>query len=1225
MKLKPYSSSKAVALVIILALIALMTILVLTFFVSVTGENQASQQQSQATKAQQLAVSSAQMVMAQIQAASTRTQPGAANANNAVAWTSQPGLLRTFTPNGASTVYKLYSAEKMVTDSYLESEDAPPATWKTSPALYADVNAPASVTGNTTLSYPVADPAAAGIVPGLSLTTAPGYVTSQPASATNNPLPMPVRWLYILKDGQIATPAASDPDGSVSFTLTGPQPTASNPVVGRVAFWADDETCKVNINTAGYAANTNSYSTYWDTPVQYTAFEDTVLSSAQPWTNEFLRYPGHPATTGLNVVFDDLNLTPAQTANLTPRYKDGGSKGGTVSVTNPPTAADVAALRKSDRLYPTVDEFFYDPLRAATNVGGITPSQLEQRRFLLTSTSRAPETTLFDTPRVTIWPTWQTASKRSPIDKLIAFCSTIANQAFYFVREDANSSNELLGIPANLSLYNYLQAVTSRSLPGVGGNFLAKYAPSQNRDQILTSVFDAIRLSNLMERGNPDVWFFAGGRYTADAWTAASDNYARGYVAPTVGPNTTKGAGRTSTLAETGVLLARTSDSTQDVQDPRDSAAKVRKSDIVNSMMLFGFVTPSAGMIIPGQSRKIVVSGLSGFKVQDGTNPAQALFSSDTFTNTQFDRVYPGSGNYRRGYAEGHGDQGGLDWTMSAQNSVEGLLTGFVPNNATVVLPYDPANVPASKARTFSFTGANLTIDVYSPATAPTPLQTFSVTFPNASAVLTPMPATNANYTWATASDNFRFRNLGYDKSYSIPGDTILAMQSRTSDHRSEVLRTGTISDFVPHARYGAVDNTGFTDADARRASSLKQATDDLAMPGNNSYTNTLHGALLNLGTGVNPYGTAGQVPAVTSRPNGIVQSLSDAFSTLDFSNGPGDCPDGSWSPKSDEGKSLGKNLGEIFDGAAYFRSVNARNDSTEGTLSSPNRQMPSAVLFGSIPTGVRSTPTVPWRTLLFRPARSYHSGGVGHFGGSTPADYYLLDLFHMPIVEPYAISEPFSTAGKINMNAQVVPFSGYLQRETALRALLRSARIVAIPESAASSQYRFKNAAWATAVTRYRVNEDETLAAIRDRYTAATGPKAFLTAAEICSVDLVPQVSGITRSNLATFWADKRTTGDNSREAPYSTLLPRLTTRSNSYTVHIVAQALAPGPGQFGWREGKGRVLSEWRGEIAVERYVDPQDARFSASGAPDFLSGTQPVGPYYRFRVLGTRKFDP
>ena len=246
------------------------------------------------------------------------------------------------------------------------------------------------------------------------------------------------------------------------------------------------------------------------------------------------------------------------------------------------------------------------------------------------------------------------------------------------------------------------------------------------------------------------------------------------------------------------------------------------------------------------------------------------------------------------------------------------------------------------------------------------------------------------------------------------------------------------------------------------------------------------------------------------------------------------------------------------------------------------------------------------------------------HDGANIPPpDWFLLDFFHMPIVEPYAISEPFSTAGKINLNARMVPFSGYVNRETALHALLQSCRLTAIPDSVPNTEVASGTAINAT--TRWPLNISETLKGFSDRYGGidGAGRRVFLTAGEICSVDLVP--TGFTKSTLSTFWADKRTTGDNSREQPYASLLPRLTAKSNSYTVHVTAQALAPGPGVVGWQEGRGKVLSEWRGAYTIERYVDPNDARFTASGAPNFLSGTQPVGPYYRFRVLGTRRFNP
>ncbi|MEI9896337.1 MAG: hypothetical protein WDN28_21350 [Chthoniobacter sp.] len=61
------------------------------------------------------------------------------------------------------------------------------------------------------------------------------------------------------------------------------------------------------------------------------------------------------------------------------------------------------------------------------------------------------------------------------------------------------------------------------------------------------------------------------------------------------------------------------------------------------------------------------------------------------------------------------------------------------------------------------------------------------------------------------------------------------------------------------------------------------------------------------------------------------------------------------------------------------------------------------------------------------------------------PRDLLLLDLFWMPVAQPYAISEPFSTAGKVNMNYDILPFR-YIKRRTALNAVLADARVTAIP-----------------------------------------------------------------------------------------------------------------------------------------------------------------------------------
>ena len=103
-----------------------------------------------------------------------------------------------------------------------------------------------------------------------------------------NPAPMPVRWLYVLRDGRLTVPDSSvrsafgaeemhwKPGGAYS-------PTRDNPIVGRIAFWADDETCKLNINTASEGA-------FWDRPTGkgLTAgpFNEDTLAGSIPRSEE---------------------------------------------------------------------------------------------------------------------------------------------------------------------------------------------------------------------------------------------------------------------------------------------------------------------------------------------------------------------------------------------------------------------------------------------------------------------------------------------------------------------------------------------------------------------------------------------------------------------------------------------------------------------------------------------------------------------------------------------------------------------------------------------------------------------------------------------------------------------------------------------------------------------------------------------------------------------------
>ncbi|MEI6492462.1 MAG: Verru_Chthon cassette protein A [Verrucomicrobiota bacterium] len=337
-----------------------------------------------------------------------------------------------------------------------------------------------------------------------------------------------------------------------------------------------------------------------------------------------------------------------------------------------------------------------------------------------------------------------------------------------------------------------------------------------------------------------------------------------------------------------------------------------------------------------------------------------------------------------------------------------------------------------------------------------------------------------------------------------------------------------------------------------------------------------------------------------------------------------------------------------------------------------------------------------PWQTLLFSPnpqAGSAHPGlsvpNPFSITGSAPVrpltkipDHLLLDLFTMPVAEPYAISEPLSTAGKVNLNYQIAPFS-YIQRKTGLYAVLKSLKIPIFVGSQAaayksmglmmnglssirndslhaSTKYSCntydvpgyplvpgeKIFPGSTSMpgkqrTLFDINISETLKGFDDLFNAG---EAFRSASEICDMFLVPDPtatdpegtiapSGIptTLAATKTWWSTTGTTSpiitaDNLREAPYNQIYPRITTKSNTYTVHMRVQALKQVPNRASWgtwNEATDQVVSEYRGSATIERYVDPNDPTI-----PDFTdpaNSSKNLAPYYRWRTVAERQFIP
>ncbi len=179
----------------------------------------------------------------------------------------------------------------------------------------------------------------------------------------------------------------------------------------------------------------------------------------------------------------------------------------------------------------------------------------------------------------------------------------------------------------------------------------------------------------------------------------------------------------------------------------------------------------------------------------------------------------------------------------------------------------------------------------------------------------------------------------------------------------------------------------------------------------------------------------------------------------------------------------------------------------------------------------------------------------------------------------------------------------------------------------------------------RRNIDADNTIRQIEDRLQKN---QPFISASEICDIPLIPADQtapnttymnlGITKTTplsifdtrLKAFWAAHLLTGDNSLERPYSMIYPRITTRSNSYTVHVRVQVLkkiATDKDQYVFKDGRDQVSGEFRGSFALERYLDPNLAGFVKGPSQTPVSETDPdavLGPY-RFRVVSSKQFVP
>jgi len=350
----------------------------------------------------------------------------------------------------------------------------------------------------------------------------------------------------------------------------------------------------------------------------------------------------------------------------------------------------------------------------------------------------------------------------------------------------------------------------------------------------------------------------------------------------------------------------------------------------------------------------------------------------------------------------------------------------------------------------------------------------------------------------------------------------------------------------------------------------------------------------------------------------------------------------------------------------SYYSPVQSNTGITDTSFSvyySPNRQVASPIVFGSLSS--RPVDGNGWETLLFCPNPSAGSATNNHRGfgtvnvlqstrssTATVPDHLWLDLFRMPVVEPFPISDPLSAKGRVNINYQIVPFT-HIKRATGMYSLLTSLMLTGIYSGNTGDNWNTRyetyqgagNTNANTYDSRFNINVPVTLEGFESRFNSNA---PFRSASEICEMFLAPDPiknasgavaakypAGLTYpaqySAIDDWWANFLFTGDNSREQPYNHLYNRICTQSNTYTVYVIAQSLKKSKftpaGEF--QDGKDQVLGTWRGSYAIERYIDPNDSRLntaamnSIEAAPVASGGT--LNPYYKFRVLRTNQFSP
>ncbi len=1173
-------SRQGSALIIVLALLALVVVLVLATF-SVSRDHAIRETiVADGMETESLTRLPANIVMTQLQRSTT--QPD-------LLWTSQPGMIRTFgstiaagkTKPAALMHYRLYSAPVMNSPTFdVASEAAATSAWASQPATFTDLNEPA-LNGQSEAVYPIADPVTLGVMDGCDL-RAPA-----PGADARHPLPLPVAWMYVLKDGQLVMPKFADADGAHFDEAT---VTAQNPIVARIAFWTDDESCKLNLNTA-------SEPRPWSMPAANTLTERGYAEQA-PEPAEFFADSAHPAFTSLSVVMKHFGgghtgsvqwpvVEPVDPLNAeTCVWRN---KHLACYQTLVPCGMMTATTFKQERHFASVDEFYFASDRSPNGQGvgfAMTERDLRQARFLLTTHSCASDLNPFGQPKLALWTMPKDSAQRTLTDRRIQTCTSLdATHEFIFQRASDWSRDASLGssqsmsadwseVPRNQALFAWMQRMSETAMPGIGSRFVDKYGTA-SRDHLLVSMFDMLR-------------------WTCNPSLPAAGSIGEQSAVPLTIERATdslRGYGRHPTFSEVAVVFAFT-----DVErvngKPRDDnndgicdrATKLRAFMVVNPFM------PAAGPPAMSPAWSLRIRRLQQWSIGKGIGPQ--LPGGNVRTRAQLSTTAPING----GASTAFGNFAAL--FLKSDGTPKEINNRVDPANGFPFISQNDVSLPASDGKPDSklaFSGGRIIVDVMpvdSPLAQPKPgdaIHSVEIEFPK---VDMPMPSLRvSDYQTGPRKLTQRFTPVQDGKVWRLPlierGDIVRSMiinkdgpckgDARLIAARRELFFPEAANWFRPHPDYFSTHPQAQSLRDGGLM--LEPQFGSLGDDGHAQPTRDTAGTLL---TNVSVASNA--IAAVPLGLNGTQQLDGTA---------------GDWE----------SGIGLREDGAMVSRGNTASGSFTRGvTTAQSSKALPltSAIGFGALPSGAfgdaQSPTPLPWQTLQFYPKTNTTA---------SPPDHLWLEFFTHPITEPWPMTANFAAEGKVNMNYQVLPWT-WLRRATAMHGALEGVRLTAIPTTALTAENNSSkgrnDGSHVAQEFRYAINASATLAAFEQRFDAN---EVFRTPSEICEMSFVPKrltghdygdaadPANLSANDMPQWWKGSgndgfAATGDNLRESPYAQLYPRLCTQSNVYRVHYRVQTLKKArstlPASFD--ESRDSVVGERRGSCVIERQFAPADA---------------------------------